>query len=254
LVVGFSFLVFGGKFKRAVQVSQVVAHEETAAMSAMRKCGWISQPWRVAIVFSCALMALTARAATVETQESTAPTATQWNSRFAIGDFDGDSRPDLATVQSGPDRSGTRYWIHLEFSTGLRDAIGVTAPSGGLHITSRDVNGDHFLDLVVTTAWQHRPVAVLLNDGHGRFTLRDPALFPRAVLDCESSWAPDGHDFKDGVAAILTRNFSVSCDAQSRAPSEHIFRELVASEVSPGSTCSATGSVFGRAPPTILHV
>ena len=199
-------------------------------------------------------MALTARAATAEPRESSSPTAMQWNSRFAIGDFDGDSQPDLATVQSGLSRTETRYWIHLEFSTGLRDAIGVTAPSGGLHIASRDVNGDHFLDLVVTTAWQHRPVAVLLNDGHGKFTLRDPARFPRGGLDCESSWAPDCHDVKDGAAAILTRNFSVSCDPQSRVPSAHIFRELVVSEDSPASIGSATGYVFGRAPPTILHV
>jgi hypothetical protein len=237
-----------------VQLSQIETRvKETAAMSAMRKCGWISQPWRVAILFSCALMALTARAATAEPQESSSPTAMQWNSRFAIGDFDGDSQPDLATVQSGLSRTETRYWIRLEFSTGLRDAIGVTAPSGGLHIASRDVNGDHFLDLVVTTAWQHRPVAVLLNDGHGKFTLRDPALFPRAGLYCESSWSPDCRDV-NGVAAILTRNFSVSCDPQSRASSAHIFRELLASENSQDSIGSASGSVFGRAPPSILHV
>jgi hypothetical protein len=201
----------------------------------------------------CALMALTARAATAETQENTAPAATQWNSHFAIGDFDGDSQPDLATVQSGLGRSDTRYWIRLEFSTGSRDAIGVTAPSGGLHIASRDVNGDHFLDLVVTTAWQHRPVAVLLNDGHGKFTLRDPALFPRASLDREISWSPDGHDVKDSATAILTRSFSVSCDAQCRGACEHIYRQLAAADDSLDSPCSVIGSVFGRAPPTILH-
>jgi hypothetical protein len=223
-------------------------------MSAMRKCGWISQPWRVAILLSCALMALTVRAASAEPRESSAPAATQWNSRFAIGDFDGDNQPDLATVQSGPDRSETRYWIHLEFSTGLRDAIGVTAPSGGLHIASRDVNGDHFLDLVITTAWQHRPVAVLLNDGHGKFTLRDPALFPRAVLECGIFWAPDGHDVKDGVAAILTRTFCGTCDAHRYATSAHIVRKLIASEDSSDSIGSAAGSVFGRAPPAVLHV
>src|ERR1700724_2155446 len=144
-------------------------------MIALRKRGRISQPLRVAIFFCCGLMALTARAATVEPRGESSSVAPQWNSRFAIGDFDGDSQPDLAMVQSGVDRSDTRYWIRLEFSSGLRDGIGVTAPSGGLHITSRDVNGDHFLDLVVSTAWRHRPLAVLLNDGHGKFTLRDPA-------------------------------------------------------------------------------
>jgi len=155
-------------------------------------------------------------------------------------------------VQSGVDRSETRYWIRLEFSTGLRDAIGVNAPSGGLHIASRDVNGDHFLDLVVTTAWQHRPVAVLLNDGHGKFTLRDPALFPSAVLDFDLSWAPACRDVKDVFAAILTRNFSASCDPHRRVTSEQVARELLGSEDSPDSNCSANVSVFGRAPPSCI--
>jgi hypothetical protein len=224
-------------------------------MMAIRKCGWLSQPLRVAaILFSCALMAVTARAASAEPQADASSPATQWNSRFAIGDFDGDSRPDLATVQSGLDRSGTRYWISLEFGTGSRDSIGLIAPSGGLHITSRDVNGDHFLDLVVSTAWQHHPVAVLLNDGHGNFTLRDPALFPRAVPDRDLSWAPVYNDIKDAAAAILTRTFSGACDAHSVGASAHSFRELLAWEDSPASVCSAAGFVFGRAPPRISHI
>jgi hypothetical protein len=230
------------------------AHERNAGMSATGKCGWISQPLRVAILLYCALMALTARAATAEAQANSASPTTQWNSRFAIGDFDGDSQPDLATVQSGLGRSETRYWIRLEFSSGLRDGIGVTAPSGGLHIASRDVNGDHFPDLVVSTAWQHHPVAVLLNDGHGSFTLRDPALFPSAVLDCDLSWVPGCSDSKDAFAAILTRTFSGTCDAHNSAISAHSFRELLALEDSPNFICLAKGSVFGRAPPRILHV
>jgi len=223
-------------------------------MMALRKCGWIAQPLRVAVLVCCGLMALTARAASAAPQGDSSALAPQWNSHFAIGDFDGDNQPDLATVQSGLDRSGTRYWIRLEFGTGLRDGIGVTAPSGGLHITSRDVNGDHFLDLVVSTAWQHHPVAVLLNDGHGKFTLRDPALFPRAVLDCDLSWAPACSDIKDAAAAILTRTFSGACGVDGLAASAHSFRGLVASEDSPDFLCSANGSVFGRAPPCISHI
>src|SRR5260370_17124779 len=90
-------------------------------------------------------------AAAAERQGNSSPLATQWNAHFAIGDFDGDSQPDLATVQSGPARSETRYWIRLEFSTGLRDAIGVNAPSGGLHIASRHLTADPFPALSFTT-------------------------------------------------------------------------------------------------------
>jgi hypothetical protein len=231
-------------------------------MIAIRSHDWNSKRLRVlsflrvAILLSCAIFPVSGKvAAAAEPQGNSSPLATQWNSHFAIGDFDGDSRPDLATVQSGPGRSATRYWIRLEFSTGLRDAIGVNAPSGGLHIASRDVNGDHFLDLVVTTAWQHRPVAVLLNDGHGKFTLRDPALFPNAVLEFDLSWAPACRDVKDAVAAILTRNFSTSYAPQSRITSEQVAREFLVFEDSPNSNLSAIVSVFGRAPPSCsLHV
>src|SRR5258708_40282383 len=128
-------------------------------MSGMRNVGVMRHPLRGAVLMQCGLLAVAARGRAAEPQENSSPRGAQWNSHFAIGDFDGDSQPDLATVQSGVDRSETRYWIRLEFSTGLRDAIGVDAPSGGLHIASRDVNGDHFLDLMVTTACQHRPVS-----------------------------------------------------------------------------------------------
>ncbi len=68
----------------------------------------------------------------------------QVTSQFAIADFDGDRRPDLATVQVGQGNSwDTYYWIAFQLSGGSRQTLGITAPTGGLQITSRDVNG-HF--------------------------------------------------------------------------------------------------------------
>lgn len=222
-------------------------------MKAVTKNGWMRTALRAGL-FVCALAALTARGAIAEPAQDAFAQAGEWNSHFAIGDFDGDSQPDLATVQGGSGRSGTRYWIRLEFGTGLRDSIGVIAPSGGLHITSRDVNGDHFLDLVISTAWQHRPVAVLLNDGHGKFTLRDPAQFANAVVENDFSWAPACHEVKNGVAAILTRTFSGMCEASNLGTSAAVPREPLAFEDSPDTNCSAMGGIFGRAPPSLHHV
>src|SRR5260370_33466103 len=78
--------------------------KETASMIAIRKHGWILQPLRVAILMSCALIAVTATAATAKPQENSSPLATQWNSHFASRDFDGDSQPGSGMVQSGVDR------------------------------------------------------------------------------------------------------------------------------------------------------
>jgi hypothetical protein len=100
---------------------------------------------------------------------------------FAIADFDGDLHPDLASIQTGPNNSGTTdYWIQLQLSASGRQSIRLTAPAGGLLIEARDVNGDRAVDLVLVTAWFRKPVAIFLNDGHGIFSRAEPATFPTA--------------------------------------------------------------------------
>jgi hypothetical protein len=108
---------------------------------------------------------------------------------FSVADFDGDSRPDLASVQAGrSDSLRTNYWIQLQLSATGRQTFRIVAPVGGLAIVSRDVNGDHAPDLVLTTAWLDQPVAILLNDGHGNFSQVEPAAFPEAFSECKTSW------------------------------------------------------------------
>jgi hypothetical protein len=108
---------------------------------------------------------------------------------FAIADFDGDLRPDFASVQNESNNSGTTdYWIQLQLSTVGRQAIRLVAPSGGLRIEARDVNGDHALDLVLTTAWFNQPVAVFLNNGRGIFSQVEPSAFPGAFSKSPTTW------------------------------------------------------------------
>lgn len=108
---------------------------------------------------------------------------------FAVADFDGDLRPDQADVRIGQSTvSQTDYWVQFRLTAAQRQMILVVAPAGGLEIAARDVNGDHAVDLVLTTVWRRRPVAILLNDGHGRFSQVDPAGFPEAFDECEQRW------------------------------------------------------------------
>ena len=174
----------------------------------------------------------------------------QVTSQFAIADFDGDSRPDLATVQVA--QSGlldTRYWIRFHLSTGLRQTVGVTAPAGGLQITSRDVNGDTFLDVIITTAWTNRPVAVLLNDGRGNFTSSDPSAFKTAFSTSETSWICTTCDITDAVALLLSRNVSGNCEEASKLGSRQNATGLLAPLASHRAASALAVSFLGRAPP-----
>ena len=70
---------------------------------------------------------------------------------FAIADFDGDLRPDLASIEAGPNNSGNAsYSIQLQLTSSGRQFIQLVAPAGGLSITARDVNGDGTIDLIAT--------------------------------------------------------------------------------------------------------
>jgi hypothetical protein len=111
-------------------------------------------------------------------------------SRFAIADFDGDLRPDLASIHAEPGSTGTtNYWIELQLSTFGRQSILVIGPPGGLSIAARDANnGNHFIDLALTTAWFNKPVAILINDGHGRFSQVTPTAFPEVFTVSTASW------------------------------------------------------------------
>ncbi len=179
------------------------------------------------------------------------------SSNFAIADFDGDRRPDLATVeaQNGSASNIARYSIRLQLTAGAAQVFGLTAPAGGLQIVARDVNGDDALDVIVSTAWQHKQVAVLLNDGHGKFTLADPGAFPDALRDSQGECSGAITQIRDNAAilsswssakviGVRAGTFLARNDAELTRLSDFRFHT-----VQLDSGCS------GRAPPfAVLHV
>jgi hypothetical protein len=123
------------------------------------------------------------------------------NLSFSVADFDGDSRPDLASVQYGTsDSSRAAYLIQLQLSAAGQQSFQIVAPVGGLQIVARDVNGDHALDLVLTSAWLRQPVAILLNDGHGNFSRVEPEVYPEAFRESDTDWNCSTQHEIDGVA------------------------------------------------------
>ncbi len=119
---------------------------------------------------------------------------------FAIADFDGDHRADIASVEAAPGTSTNNdYWVRLRLSASGKRYIPLSAPRGGLRVEALDVNGDRAVDLVFATAWLDRPVAILLNDGHGNFSRVDPSAFPQAFEKSQNAWNGRANDLSYGL-------------------------------------------------------
>jgi len=172
--------------------------------------------------------------------------------QVTIEDFDGDSRPDIAIVSES--RSGSaddHYRIRFQLSRGGSQNIDLTAPVGGLDISSRDVNGDDFLDLVVTTAATNRPVAVLLNDGAGKFTASDPSAFPGAFRKSSHFWRALAEESPEASPALYSRFFSSDLDVSNETFSILVETQVFARRSNRLEAHDIEVSCLGRAPPRL---
>jgi hypothetical protein len=169
---------------------------------------------------------------------------------FAIADFDGDRRPDFASVQAGQNRSGSSdYSIQIYLSQVGRQSIDLVAPVGGLLIEARDVDGNHSIDLVVSTAWRKQPVAIFLNDGHGTFSRAEVAAFPGAFSKCRTNVASAANPAADALGISPQPGGGICADENDsefdRSPASLI---LVLSAGFPPDSFQTSHS--GRAPPS----
>jgi hypothetical protein len=147
---------------------------------------------------------------------------------FAIADFDGDRRPDFANIQAGQNRLGSSdYSIQLYLSEVGRQSIYLVAPVGGLLIEARDVDGDHSIDLVVSTAWRKQPVAIFLNNGHGTFSRAALAAFPGAFSECQTNLAAASNPMTDAIGVSPQPGVGICPDESEsgidRSPANLIF-------------------------------
>ena len=170
---------------------------------------------------------------------------------FAIDDFDGDHRPDFASVQPiSNGSSGTIYRVEFQLSATGQQSIHLVGPSGGLRIATRDVNGDDIPDVIVSSAWREETVAVLVSDGRGAFSLADPASFPRA----------SGGSGKTLNAALPPQTDTVATATKLPVGDFSGSKYLLHSSPATGSIPRANfatlrslllESLLGRAPPTL---
>ena len=217
-----------------------------------KRLGLTTTPLGAGLVF-CLVLGVPGRAnaASTSTRQSPASSA-GFNANFAIADFDGDRKPDLATVevQKGNSSSTSQYSIRLQLTAGAVQVFGVIAPAGGLQIVARDVNGDDALDVLVSTAWQHQQVAVLLNDGHGKFTLADAGAFPAAFRGSRRDWTSGTPALSDSTVLVRTEYPPGGLDRESEFDGPRVQFESARASVPLGCTRLFLFSLLGRAPPT----
>jgi hypothetical protein len=169
---------------------------------------------------------------------------------FAIADFDGDRLPDVATVETGPSEAAqTRYWIQFALGRGRRTGVAVSGPVGGLQIASQDVNGDSFLDLIVSTELANEPVAVLLNDGAGNFRLSDVSKFSRAIWESRVEWRTDSTCPDQGHSALVGGGWNVVLWGARRRDSLPPGLDAVTLRSEEINLLVTPSEVRGRAPP-----
>jgi hypothetical protein len=206
---------------------------------------------------ACAVLLLVSGIVTASAPRQGSPAlSSAIGARFAIADFDGDLKPDLATVHvGGSNARTTHYSIRFELSSGPAHSISLIAPSGGLQIVPQDVNGDNIPDLIVSTQWLNRPVAVLLNDGHGNFTLTDPGAFPELMRNSQTEWSGAGTQIHDTAALPPSRSSAKACGVFAAAFSAGDDAELTPPSALRFHVVRFDLSCAGRAPPSaILHV
>jgi hypothetical protein len=169
---------------------------------------------------------------------------------FAFADLDGDRRPDFASIQPGQNRPGNSdYSIQIYLSRLGRQSIHLVAPVGGLLLEARDVDGDHAIDLVVSTAWRNQPVAIFLNDGHGSFSRAELAAFPRAFSETGTNLLSASNPATDALALSPQPGAGI-CPAEYHSEIDRSPARLLLASAAGFPPDSFLTSHSGRAPPS----
>jgi len=137
----------------------------------------------------------------------------------AVADLDGDHQLDFVTVSAEDNHRGNAlYRVDLQLAGSVAPhSFPVSARSGGLRILALDVDGDHDLDLVITTRLSNEPIGVWINDGHGSFSQGDLNLYSICFLQSPSHFEQPGHDGQAPSATLPSRGGDQADCRQLRA-------------------------------------
>ena len=142
---------------------------------------------------------------------------------LVIADLDGDHRLDVAVgSRSGNSLAGFFYRIDVSLtsSTQASSFTIFDLSATGFNIATQDLDGDHDLDLVVTSLPLRRPIGVWINDGTGRFERGEAGRYAPSIWaephTIEEIPITQGNDFAE-AAPRLQVFLLVKC-ARSQIP------------------------------------
>ena len=147
--------------------------------------------------------------------------------RCAVGDMDGDRRPDFAALAKAAGDAG-RVEVRLSQGGGQELDLSRWPSASGMYL--RDVDGDDDRDIVIT-AGIRRSLAVFLNDGTGAFRLdEDERNISGASLET-------GADLDDGPGQPIRTAKAVQGpqDAPIVAPCKGVRQSDVVTPLCPAS-------------------
>jgi hypothetical protein len=91
---------------------------------------------------------------------------------------------------------------------------------------------------------------VLLNDGHGNFTLAEPSAFPALAWQSEKLWKTATFQLFDSAALISSHSSTGKLEERNTFPGWLSRPGKMRLQISPGVTRLLDFSLLGRAPPT----
>jgi hypothetical protein len=168
----------------------------------------------------------------------------------AVGDFNGDGKPDLAVTNSGA--NGVNVFLNREGGLSAVPAIPATGNSP-TSIVAADVNGDGKLDLAVANSGSNY-VTILLRNGDGTFTAAaSPAADTGSTSVASADFNGDGKEdlvvanSQDNSATALLAEMALAiATVNNISPvgvGTHLVKAIYSGDVNYGGSTSADVSL-----------